>query len=264
MEAWDKRENYVREGKPSYLDERRFTQIGRSVPKVDAPGKAKGEAIYTDDMVFPGMLYAKIKRCKEYAHANIKKIDCSKALALPGVMAVLTGDEAPNKWGIVPASANETALAVGKVRFYGEGVAAVAAIDEETAEAACDLIEVEYEPLPALLDPFESMARADEVLIHEDKPGNILHKGDQIYGDVDKAFEKCEYILAAPVGQQPGSSLPAPPDVHSFRNAHEQNPGYASRSGRRFRRQGRSSRIRICRLPVGPQDRPAGQVSFRA
>ncbi|TEB06204.1 4-hydroxybenzoyl-CoA reductase subunit alpha [Pelotomaculum schinkii] len=195
MGAWDKRENYVREGKPSYLDERRFTQIGKSFPRIDGPAKAKGEAIYTADMVLPGMVYGKIKRCKEYAHAKIKKIDCSKALALPGVLAVLTGDEAPNKWGIVPQSANETALAVDKVRFYGEGVAAVAAIDEETAEAACDLIEVEYEPLPVLLDPFESMARADEVLIHEDKPGNFLHTGEQIYGDVDKAFEKCEYIL---------------------------------------------------------------------
>ncbi|MDD4239651.1 MAG: xanthine dehydrogenase family protein molybdopterin-binding subunit [Desulfotomaculaceae bacterium] len=201
MGAWDNKETaenksqYVREGKPSYLDERRFTQVGRSVPRVDGPAKAKGEAIYTADMVLPNMLYGKIKRCTEYAHANIKKIDCSKALALPGVLAVLTGDEAPNKWGIVPQSANETALAVGKVRFYGEGVAAVAAIDEETAEAACDLIEVEYEPLPALTDPFESMARAGEVTIHEDKPDNILHKGEQIYGDVDKAFEKCEYIL---------------------------------------------------------------------
>lgn len=194
MGVWDKNQ-YVREGKPSYLDERRHTQVGRSVPRLDAPAKAKGEAIYTGDIVLPGMVYGKIKRCTEYAHAIIKKIDCSKALALPGVLAVLTGDEAPNKWGIVPQSANETALAVGKVRFWGEGVAAVAAIDEETAEAALDLIEVEYEPLPVLLDPFESMARANEVRIHEDKPDNILHTGEQVYGDVDKAFAECEYVL---------------------------------------------------------------------
>ncbi|MDD3654340.1 MAG: xanthine dehydrogenase family protein molybdopterin-binding subunit [Desulfotomaculaceae bacterium] len=172
-----------------------FTQVGKSVPRIDAPKKVKGEAIYTGDMTLPGMVYGKIKRCTEYAHAIIKKIDCSKALALPGVLAILTGDEAPNKWGIVPQSANETALAVGKVRFHGEGVAAVAAVDEETAEAALDLIEVEYEPLPVLLDPFESMNRAGEVLIHEDSPGNILHAGDQIYGDVDKAFTDCAYVL---------------------------------------------------------------------
>ena len=203
MQTWDKREievtegnpSYVREGVPSYLDDRRFSQVGRKVPKVDAAVKAKGEAVYADDMVLPGMLFSKIKRCKEYAHAKIKKIDCSKALALPGVYAVLTGDEAPTKWGIVPHNCNETALAIDKVRYWGEGVAAVAAIDEETAEAALDLIEVEYEPLPVLLDPFESMERSNEVLIHEDKPGNICHQGDQIYGDVDKAFAQCEYVI---------------------------------------------------------------------
>lgn len=194
MGIWDK-EQYVREGVPSYLDERRFSQIGKSVPKVDAPEKVKGEAVYADDMVLPGMLYAKIKRCKEYAHAKIKKIDYSKALAMPGVFAVVTGDEAPTKWGIVPHNCNETALAVDKVRYWGEGVAAVAAIDEETAEAALDLIEVEYEPLPVLLDPFESMERSNEVLIHEDRPGNICHEGNQIYGDVDKAFAECEYVI---------------------------------------------------------------------
>ncbi|MGI6492744.1 MAG: xanthine dehydrogenase family protein molybdopterin-binding subunit [Pelotomaculum sp.] len=186
---------YVREGVPSYLDERRFTQVGRSVPKVDAPAKAKGEAIYADDMTLPNMLYAKIKRCTEYAHAKIKKIDCSKALALPGVVDVLIGEEAPVKWGIIPHNCNETVLAIDKVRFHGEGVAAVAAVDEETAEKALELIEVEYEPLPVLLDPFESMARADEILIHEDRPGNICHEGKQVYGDVEKAFAECEYVL---------------------------------------------------------------------
>ncbi|MHB8918399.1 MAG: xanthine dehydrogenase family protein molybdopterin-binding subunit, partial [Desulfocucumaceae bacterium] len=99
------------------------------------------------------------------------------------VLAVVTGDEAPNKWGIVPQTANEVALAVGKVGFCGEGVAAVAAIDEETAEAALDLIEVEYDPLPVLLDPLESMKRANEVRIHEEAPDNILHSGDQLFGD---------------------------------------------------------------------------------
>jgi 4-hydroxybenzoyl-CoA reductase alpha subunit len=191
---WDQRQAQEREGIPSYVDERRFTQVGRSMPRIDGPAKAKGEAIYTDDMVLPGMIYGKIKRCTEYAHARIKKIDCSKALAMPGVLAVLTGDEAPNKWGIVPQSANETALAVDKVRFYGEGVEAVAAIDEETAEAALELIEVEYEPLPVMLDPFTSLARASEpdCQIHADKPDNIMHQGIQKYGDPEAAFKECE------------------------------------------------------------------------
>ncbi len=176
------------------MNNRKFTQVGRSVPRVDGPAKVKGEAIYTGDMVLPGMAYGRIKR-SPYAHALIKKIDYSKALALPGVLAVITGEEAPNKWGIVPQTANEVALAVGKVRFWGEGVAAVAALDEETAEAALELIEVEYEPLPVLLDPFESMRRAGEVRIHEDKPDNILHQAEQVFGDPDKAFAECTYVL---------------------------------------------------------------------
>jgi CO/xanthine dehydrogenase Mo-binding subunit len=88
-----------------------------------APQRLKVK-LYTGDMVLPRMVYGKIKR-SPYAHAIIKNIDYSKALKLPGVLAVITGDEAPNKWGIVPQTANETALAVGKVRFYNEGVAAL-------------------------------------------------------------------------------------------------------------------------------------------
>jgi 4-hydroxybenzoyl-CoA reductase subunit alpha len=183
------------EGVPAYQEEKRYTQVGRSVPRVDGPLKVKGEAMYTDDLTLPGMAYGKIKR-SSHAHAVIKKIDYSKVLELPGVLAVITGEDAPNKWGIVPQTANETVLAIGKVRFYGEGVAAVAAVDEETAAAALDLIEVEYEPLPVLLDPFASLARAGEVQIHEDSPKNILYEGEQVYGDVDQAFQECAYVLA--------------------------------------------------------------------
>lgn len=172
---------------------RDYTQVGRSVPRIDAPAKVKGEAVYTDDMVLPRMAYGKIKR-SPFAHALIKAIDYSRALELPGVLAVICGNEAPNKWGIVPQTANEVALAVDKVRFYGEGVAAVAAVDEETAEAALDLIEVEYEPLPVLLEPHEAMKR-DDVRIHEDSPYNVLHEGDQLFGDPDKAFKDCAYVL---------------------------------------------------------------------
>ena len=176
------------------MDNRNFSQVGRSVPRIDGAAKVKGEAIYTDDMVMPLMAYGKIKR-SPYAHALIKKIDYSKALNLPGVLTVITGKDAPNKWGIVPQTATEVALAVDKVRFHGEGVAAVAAIDEETAESALDLIEVEYKPLPVLLDPFKSMERAGEITIHEESPGNILHQAEQLFGDPDKAFTDCTYIL---------------------------------------------------------------------
>lgn len=173
--------------------DRNFTAVGKSVPRKDAALKARGEAKYTDDLALPGMLYGKIKR-SPYAHALIKNIDCSRALALPGVQAVITGQEAPIPYGIVPQNPTEYALAVGKVRYSGEGVAAVAAVDEETAEEALELITVEYEPLPVLLDPLEAMAR-DDVRIHENVPYNIMYEGNQEFGDPDGALARSAYVL---------------------------------------------------------------------
>ena len=173
--------------------DRDFTSVGKSVPRKDAALKARGEAKYTDDLTLPGMLYGKIKR-SPYAHALIKNIDCRRALALPGVREVITGKEAPIPYGIVPQNPTEYALAVGKVRYSGEGVAAVAAVDEETAEEALELIAVEYEPLPVLLDPLEAMARND-VLIHENVPHNIAYEGRQEFGDPDGALARSAYVL---------------------------------------------------------------------
>jgi 4-hydroxybenzoyl-CoA reductase subunit alpha len=188
------KERHVREGIPTALDAYRHTQVGRSVPRYDGPEKIKGEAVYADDMFLPNMAYAKIKRAP-HAHAIIKKIDCTKALSVPGVLAVMVGEDLPNKYGIVPASAQENALAIGKVRFYGEGVAAVCALEDEIAEEALELIEVEYEELPALLTPQESIDRAKDIKIHEDHPDNIFHSGVQIYGDPEGAFKKCDYVV---------------------------------------------------------------------
>ena len=125
-----------------------FSVIGKSIAMVDAAGKTTGAGKYTDDLSLPGMLVGKILH-SPYPHALIKRIDTSRARALEGVVAVVTGEDAPNQYGILPVGHDETALAVGKVRYVGDNVACVAAVSEEVAERALELIEVEYEPLPA-------------------------------------------------------------------------------------------------------------------
>src|SRR6266851_5508152 len=127
----------------------RFTIIGQPLPKIDAWAKVTGETRYADDLVLPRMAYAKLLR-SPHPHARIVSIDTERARALPGVLGVITGhDLPPVKFGILPVSQDEEALCRDKVRLVGDAVAAVAAVDEETAERACELIDVVYEPLPA-------------------------------------------------------------------------------------------------------------------
>ncbi len=169
----------------------KFEVIGKRLKKVDAAVKATGEAVYTDDIVLPGMLHGKTLR-SPHAHARIRRIDTSRAERLEGVCGVVTGAEMPVKFGVIPWTPDETALAVDKVRFVGDPVAAVAAVDEETAIAALELIDVEYELLPALLDPEESLRRTD-VQIHEGRPG----KNGNITKEVLLEFGHAEQALAA-------------------------------------------------------------------
>ena len=110
-----------------------------------------GETRYADDLVLPRMAHAKLLR-SSHAHARIRGIDTTRARALPGVLAVITGADLPRvRFGILPVSQDEEALCTEKVRMVGDAVAAVAAVDEETAEQACRLIDVAWEPLPALM-----------------------------------------------------------------------------------------------------------------
>jgi len=136
-----------------------FQVVGRANRKVDGLAKATGEAVYTDDIALPGMLHAKTLR-SPHAHALIKRIDASKALALPGVHAVITGADLPTQYGVIPWTPDETALAVDKVRFVGDEVAAVAAVDEDTANEALELIEAESGVLLAILAPEGALAVA--------------------------------------------------------------------------------------------------------
>jgi CO/xanthine dehydrogenase Mo-binding subunit len=178
-----------------------YSVLGKIMPRVDAKAKVTGQAKYAADIEKPHMLWGQIKR-SPYAHAKILNIDTSKAEKLPGVMAVTTGkDFGGFKWGWSRETRDEEPFAMTKVRYQYEGVAAVAAVDEETAEEACDLIEVEYEPLPGVFDPFEAMQEGAP-LVHDDRPGNICVEYHWDFGDVEKAFAE-SYLVREDTFQTP-------------------------------------------------------------
>ena len=172
-----------------------FSVIGKRTAMVDAAEKTTGAGKYTDDLSVPGMLIGKILH-SPYPHARIKRIDTSKALALEGVAAVVTGQDAPVTYGILPIGHDEHALAVDKVRYVGDNVACVAAETEAMAEQALELIEVEYELLPAWFDPEQSM-KAEAEFLHEGRPHNIEKEYHHVFGDPEKGFGESDYVHEA-------------------------------------------------------------------
>ena len=172
--------------------------IGTSVRRPDVPGKVTGAARYAGDLALPGMLHAKIKR-SNVAHANIRRIDTTKALAYPGVKAVLTHLNVPRvlHYGSPhPRSASlarDQYILDSKVRYWGEGVAAVAAVSEEIAEEALDLIEVEYEELPALIGVEQALASS--VLIHGTKNNLVTDPVLVKRGDIDRGFAEADLVI---------------------------------------------------------------------
>jgi 4-hydroxybenzoyl-CoA reductase alpha subunit len=179
---------------------REFSSVGVSIPRVDAADKVTGRALYTADIKLPNMVHGKILG-SAVAHGFIKRIDVSKAAALDGVLAVITGADVPDTmYGVSPARYDEHVLARGsagvspaKVRHVGDPVAAVAAVDERTAEAALKLIEVEYEELPAVLDPLEAVAEGAP-RIHEQYPRNINTHVEQSFGDVERGLAESYHV----------------------------------------------------------------------
>lgn len=180
-----------------------FYAVGKSVSRVDAVAKVTGEAAYTADVMLPGMLYGLAKR-SPHPHARIVRIDSRRAEALPGVKAVITAKDVPDillglKLQDAPLLAREG------VRFAGEKVAAVAAVDEETAQEAVDLIEVEYEELPALLDVQEAM-KEGAPLVHERlhtyaglpapvKETNVFFHESFAKGEISRGFAEAEMVF---------------------------------------------------------------------
>ena len=173
-----------------------YAIVGKSVPRVDGKIKTTGEARYTADLKLPGMLYGKVLR-SPLPHARILNIDSSKAERLPGVKGVVTGkDTLGIKCNILrfwPQLADQQLLVTDKVRYIGDAVAAVAAIDEEIAEEALSLIKVDYEELPAVFDPEEAM-KEDAPLIHDDFERNISGRHRMGFGDVGAGFKESDYV----------------------------------------------------------------------
>ncbi len=170
-----------------------LSTLGTDVPQVNARSKVMGRALYAGDIKVAGMLHGKVLR-SPYPHARIVSIDTSAALALPGVKAVLTGADSPRTmWGV--HHKERRILAEGIVRFAGEEVAAVAAVTEEIARDALDLIQIEYEELPAMLSPEEAMG--------EDAPGihpgrnNISHEIKFHRGDIEAGFASADLVHKA-------------------------------------------------------------------
>ncbi len=167
--------------------------VGKAHRKVDAVGKVTGALRYADDLSLPRMLYGKLLR-SPHPHARIVSIDTSKALALEGVKAVLTGKDTPIPFGILPVSQDEHALCPDHVRFVGDPVAAVAATSEETATAALDLIDVKYELLPSIASP-EDAVTTPEPRIHDYGDSGNLHKLINLeFGDVEEGFEEADHV----------------------------------------------------------------------
>ena len=136
-------EGRVAQGRDASASTSALRVVGRSLPKVDAVAKVTGRTRFADDLSLPRMLHCKMLRATS-PHAEIRSMDVTAAAAMPGVAAVLVGADLPIPYGILPVSQDEHTLCLEKVRFIGDPVAAVAAIDEETAEAACRAIVVEY------------------------------------------------------------------------------------------------------------------------
>ncbi len=174
---------------------REFSIIGKPIALVDAANKTTGGGKYTDDFNLPSMLVGKILH-SPYPHARIRHIDATRALALEGVIAVVTGKDAPTSYGILPIGHDEHALAVDKVRYVGDNVACVAAVSEAVAEKALELIDVDYELLPAWFDPEESM-KAEGEFIHEQRPHNIEKEYHHLFGEPDKGFAEADFVAEA-------------------------------------------------------------------
>ncbi len=178
------------------MKNRTMSPVGKSVPRIDAREKATGEARYAFDLKLPGMLVGKMLR-SPHPHAKILSIDTSQAFKLEGVRAVITAqDTAKIKFGsneyFFPYTVDQLPLESEKVRYIGDEIAAVAAVDEETAERALSRIEVKYEILPAVFDPVEAM-KPGAPQIHE-AMNNIGVMLPVRFGDPDKALKESDYV----------------------------------------------------------------------
>lgn len=187
--------------------------VGKPIRRYEDARLIKGEGQFIDDLKLPDMLYAALLR-SPYAHAVIKKIDKTRAEAMPGVVAVVTGDDIARLTAPYPQIAPPPAdkikdycMAVGKTRYVGEPVAAVVATDRYTAYDALELIDVEYEVLPPVIDAERAMEEGAPIL-HEEVGSNVVWHGVYSYGDVEEAFRKADVVIEEKVKFDRYSAVP--------------------------------------------------------
>ncbi|HHU76628.1 MAG TPA: molybdopterin-dependent oxidoreductase [Firmicutes bacterium] len=170
-----------------------YSYVGKNLKRVDMLDKVTGRGKYIDDLKFSNMLYAKLIRSTE-AHARIINIDTSEAEKLPGVKAIITAKDVPSiKYGLSPARYDENIFCTDTVKYYGDKIGAIAAIDEETVYKALKLIKVEYEVLPAVFTPAEA-AKEGAPQIFEEYPGNVNTEIHLEFGDVEKGRQEAYHI----------------------------------------------------------------------
>ncbi|OLE77789.1 MAG: aldehyde oxidase [Chloroflexi bacterium 13_1_20CM_2_70_9] len=170
-----------------------FSVIGRRLPKVNAWAHLTGQARYADDLFLPRMLYGRLLRATR-PHARIRRLDVTRALAHPGVVAIVTGADMPEKMGIMPSTQDETALAVDKVRYVGEPVAAIAATDEDAAFDALSLIDVDYEDLEPIFTIEEALEREDVKIHDTSKRANVFKEVHLSFGDLEAGFAAADHV----------------------------------------------------------------------
>ncbi len=168
--------------------------IGKAYRRVDGPEKVTGQTVFADDYSAPRMVFMKLKR-SHLPHARILRVDVEKALAMPGVVGVLTGQDMPDTFGILPVSQDEHALCPDVVRFVGDPVAAVAALTEDAAEDAMRAIVVEYEPLPTIASVQEALETPEPRLHEYGDEGNVHKRITMEFGDVEAALDGADVIL---------------------------------------------------------------------
>ena len=181
--------------------------IGKPLRKVDAAAKVAGRTIFADDLFFPQMLYAKILRSTR-PYARILRIDTSAAEMMEGVSAILLGSELPITFGILPVSQDEHALAIDTVRYVGDPVVAVAAVDEETAEDAIRRVQVEYEDLPPVMSIRDGVRPADKPIQAYAEQGNIHKTISFEFGDTQRALSNADLVLDDTFFYQGNTHLP--------------------------------------------------------
>src|SRR5437588_1962293 len=181
--------------------------IGKPRRRVDGRAKGTGQTKFADDIMLPRMVHCKLLRSTA-PHAGIVRIDAARARAHPGVLLVLDGRDFPIPYGILPVSQDEHPLAVDRVRFVGDPVAAVIARDELTAFEATDLIDVEYEPLRTFSGPADSLAHG-EPRIHDYGDAGNIHKIVSLkFGDVERALAGSDHVLEDTSVSQGNPHLP--------------------------------------------------------